>query len=135
MVFAVRHTDVMLKLLGAPHRTDLVTSALRLAQALLDEGAAVQVWACGDATALTCAAFGDSKPVNVAERTVDHPSTGTVIRELLTAYPERLDWYVCRFCCAERGRSEQITEVLKRPPSQFWQHVRATDKVVAMGVC
>ncbi|TDD44124.1 hypothetical protein E1288_24940 [Saccharopolyspora elongata] len=135
MVFAVPHTDVLLKVLGTPHQTELVTSVFRLADALLDRGAAVQVWTCGDATGLTRVSLGDSKPINFADRHADHPSTARLVRELLSAHPDRLNWYVCRFCCADRGAAEQIPEVRKRPPARFWEHVQATDKVLAMGVC
>ncbi|MFJ8250838.1 hypothetical protein [Streptomyces sp. NPDC094466] len=132
---AVPPTDVMLKVLGAPHQTDLVTSVLRLAQALLDRGARVQVWACGDATGLTSTARGETKPMDPADHRAVHPSTAAVVRTLLAAYPDRLYWYVCGFCCSDRGAPDQIAEVGRRTPGRFWEHVRASDKVLAMGVC
>ncbi|MCJ1680072.1 hypothetical protein MTF65_22565 [Streptomyces sp. APSN-46.1] len=135
MVWTVPPSDVMLKLLGAPHQGELVTSTLRLARALLDQGARVQVWTCGDATRLTSAALGDDKPLDPADFRTRHPSTAAVIRDLLAAHPDRLHWYVCRFCCADRAAPDQLPEVRKRPPSKFWEHVRASDKVLAMGVC
>ncbi|MFI0909841.1 hypothetical protein [Streptomyces abikoensis] len=135
MAWTVPHTDVMLKVLGAPHRTELVTTVFRLAQALLDRGASVQVWTCGDATGLTHAGLGDSKPLNLVDRHADHPSTARLVRELLAAHTGRLDWYACRFCCEDRGVREQIPQVRKRPPTKFWEHVRATDKILVMGVC
>ncbi|GGS57843.1 MULTISPECIES: hypothetical protein [Streptomyces] len=135
MVWTVPHSDVMLKILGAPHQDDLVTSALRLTRALLDQDARVQVWTCGDATRLTSAALGADKPLDPADHRARHPSTAAVIGDLLAAHPERLHWYVCRFCAADRAAPEQIPGVRTRPPSRFWEHVRATDKVLALGVC
>ncbi|WP_326686080.1 MULTISPECIES: hypothetical protein [unclassified Streptomyces] len=135
MVWQVPRTDVLIKLLGAPHRTELVTSALRLTQALLDRGARVQIWACGDATTLTSTSLGDSKPPDLTDPGTDHPSTAQLVRELLAAHPDALYWYVCRFCRADRGAGVQLSEVRERPPARFWAHVEASDKVLAMGVC
>ncbi|MGP3973976.1 hypothetical protein ACTWQF_07975 [Streptomyces sp. 8N114] len=126
---------MLIKLLGAPHQTELVTSALRLTQALLDRGAKVQIWTCGDATTLTSTALGDSKPLDLTDPDADHPSTALLVRELLAAHPDALYWYACRFCCADRGAGEQISEVRERPPARFWAHVEASEKVLAMGVC
>jgi sulfur relay (sulfurtransferase) complex TusBCD TusD component (DsrE family) len=132
--WTVPPTDVMLKIFGAPHQTELVSSALRLMQAILDQGARVQVWTCGDATGLTSAALAEGKPPNPADHRTAHPSTATLVRDLMAAYPDRLYWYACRFCCEDRGAPEQIPEVRKRPPSKFWEHLQASQKVLAMGV-
>lgn len=133
MSITVPRTDVLVKLLGGPHRTEVVTSALRLTQALLEHGATVQVWACGDATSLTCATRGDRKPRNVVNWSYDYPSTPTLVRELLTAHEASVHWFVCRFCCEDRGTTQQIPDVSTRSPSRFWEHVRAADKLVALG--
>ncbi|MBL1099689.1 DsrE family protein [Streptomyces coffeae] len=131
----VPRTDVLLNLFGAPHQTDLVTSALRLATALLDRGARVQIWSCGDATRLTGAALGDTAPRDLSEPGREHPSVARVVRDLITDHPDRLYWYVCRFCADQRGASEQIPEVRTRAPFVFAEHVRAADKALIMGVC
>lgn len=135
MTWTVPRSDVLLKVLGAPHHTELITSVFRLAEALLERGATVQVWACGDATGLTRVSLGDIKPRDVADRARDFPSTAALARELITAHPQRLNWYICRFCSEERGAAEQIKEVRTRPPARFWEHVRATDQILVMGVC
>jgi sulfur relay (sulfurtransferase) complex TusBCD TusD component (DsrE family) len=135
MEWTVPSTDVLLKVLGAPHHTELVTSLFRLSQALLDRGATVQVWTCAEATALTRADVGDSKPPDLTDWTVDYPSTARLVRELLTSAPGRISWYACWFCCLDRGAYEQIPEVRVRPPARFWEHVLAADKTVVLGVC
>ncbi|MBW8093470.1 DsrE family protein [Streptomyces hygroscopicus] len=135
MARPVPRTDVLLNLFGAPHQTDLVTSALRLATALLDRGARVQIWTCGDATRLTCAALGEAKPRDYTDLGRDHPSTARVVRELIAGHPDRLYWYVCRFCAQERGAADQIPQVRKRAPFVFAEHVSAADKSLLMGVC
>jgi len=135
MAWAVPHTDVMLKVLGAPHQTELITSLFRLTQALLDLGATVQVWACGDATTLTRAGLGRRKPPDLTDRTREFPSTCALAFDLLAAHPHQLDWYACRFCCADRGSTDQIPEVRIRPPARFWEHAQATDQILVMGVC
>ncbi|WP_431776844.1 hypothetical protein [Streptomyces cucumeris] len=128
-------TDVLLNLNGAPHQTDLVTSALRLATALLDRGARVQIWVCGDATRLTGAALGDTTPRDLSDPGREHPSVARVVRDLITDHPDRLYWYVCRFCADQRGAAEQIPEVRKRSLFVYAEHVRAAGKTLFMGVC
>jgi len=134
-MWTVPRTDVLLKVLGAPHQTELVSSLFRLAEALLDRGATVQVWTCAEATGLTRASLGRSKPPDLTDRAVDHPSTATLVCDLLAAAPGRISWYACRFCCLDRGAGEQIPEVRVRPPARFWEHVQAADKTVVLGVC
>ncbi len=135
MAWTVPPTDVLLKVLGAPHQTELVCSLFRLAEALLDSGATVQVWTCAEATGLTRAGLGDRKPRDPADRTVHHPSTAGLVRDLLAGAPGRISWYACRFCCVDRGAVEQIPEVRVRPAGRFWEHVLAADKTVVLGVC
>lgn len=131
----VPRTDVLLNLFGAPHQSDLVTSALRLATALLDRGARVQIWTCGDATRLTSASLGDTKPRDLTDLGRTHPSTARLVRGLLADHPDRLYWYVCRFCAEERGVAAQIPQVRTRAPFVFAEHVDAADKSLVMGVC
>jgi sulfur relay (sulfurtransferase) complex TusBCD TusD component (DsrE family) len=135
MPWTVPRTDILLKFLGAPHQTDVATTCLRLTTALLAGGARVQVWACCDATRLTWAGLGDAKPRNVADLDRDHPSAPRVVRDLLADHPDRLYWYVCRFCSDERGMADQIPQVRRRSPFTFVEHVAAADKTLALGVC
>jgi hypothetical protein len=133
-MWTVPRTDVLVKVLGPPHRSDLVTSLFRLTEALLERGATVQVWTCADATGLTRAGLGDRKPRDLADRTASYPSTARLVRDLLTGSPGRISWYVCRFCSVDRGAAEQIPEVRVRPAGRFWEHVLAADKTVVLGV-
>ncbi|MFI9629737.1 hypothetical protein [Streptomyces sp. NPDC052042] len=135
MASTLPRSDVLLAVFGGPHRTDLVSTVFRMAHSLLDQGASVQVWTCGDATGLTRASLGDSKPRNVVDWTRDYPTTAAVARSLIADHPERLHWYVCRFCSDERGMGEQIPEVRRRPPFTFWQHTEAAGKSLCLGVC
>lgn len=134
MANAIERADVLLALMGAPHTSDMVTSALRLTQALLDRGARVQVWTCGYATALTQASLGESKPRNVVDWSRDYPSSATLVRELLANSRGRLSWYSCRFCAEERGAAEQIPQIRVRPPFKFGEHVAAAAKTMFLGV-
>ncbi|KUJ66209.1 hypothetical protein ACZ90_39175 [Streptomyces albus subsp. albus] len=131
----IPHTDVLLAVFGAPHQTELVTTAFRMAQSLLDRGARVAIWTCGDATGLTRASLGDSKPRNVIDWERDFPSTARIVQDLLADHGDRLDYYVCRFCSDERGMADQIPQVKRRPPFKFMDHVAAADKALCMGVC
>ncbi|OEU87010.1 hypothetical protein DB35_25945 [Streptomyces abyssalis] len=135
MAQKITPTDVMLAVYGSPHQTELITTALRLTQALLDRGARVQIWTCGDATGLTRSTLGRTKPRNVLRWTTDYPSSASVISDLLDEYPDLLHWYVCRFCSDERGMSEQIPQVRRRPPFTFWDHTKSAGKLLTLGVC
>lgn len=130
----VPRSDVLLAIMGAPHASDLVTSALRLIEALLDHGGRVQVWTCGYATLLTQASLGDRKPRNLVAWSHEYPSTAAVVRDLLESAQGRLAWYSCRFCGEERGVTGHIPQVTVRPPLKFGEHVAAANKTIFMGV-
>ncbi|MER6618229.1 hypothetical protein [Streptomyces xantholiticus] len=134
MARRIPETDVLITLMGAPHGSDQVTSALRLTQALLERGASVQVWTCGYATLLTQRALGPDKPRNLADWNRDHPSTAALAEELLTAFPGRLYWYGCRFCSDDRGAAEHLPQVVLRPPAGYAANVAAAGKAVLVGV-
>ena len=134
MAIKVPHTDVLLTVMGAPHESDLLTTALRLSQSLLDQSAKVQVWACGYATMLTQVGLGESKPRNLAAWSTEYPSTATLVRELLGAFPEHFHWYACRFCSDDRGAVAHLPEVPVRAPAKFAEHVAAADKTLFLGV-
>ncbi|UYQ64822.1 hypothetical protein [Streptomyces peucetius] len=134
MARRIPETDVLITLMGAPHGSDQVTSALRLTQALLERGASVQVWTCGYATLLTQRALGPDKPRNLADWNRDYPSTAALAEELLTAFPGRLYWYGCRFCSDDRGAAEHLPQVVLRPPAGYAANVAAAGKTILVGV-
>ncbi|MFI9824536.1 hypothetical protein ACIHFC_29400 [Streptomyces sp. NPDC052013] len=134
MARQIPHTDVLLTLMGAPHAGDQVTSALRLTQALLERGAAVQVWTCGYATLLTQRAQGPDKPRNLADWNRTYPSLPGLAEDLLGAFPDRLHWYGCRFCSDDRGVTEHLPQVVLRPPAGYAANVAAADKTLLIGV-
>ncbi|MFE0106742.1 hypothetical protein [Streptomyces sp. NPDC059009] len=134
MARQIPHTDVLITLMGAPHASDRVTSALRLTQALLERGATVQVWTCGYATLLTQRGLGPDKPRNLADWNRTHPSTAALAEELLTAFPDRLYWYGCRFCSDDRGAVDHLPQVVLRPPAGYAANVAAADKTLMLGV-
>jgi hypothetical protein len=130
----IPRTDVLITMMGAPHASDMVTSVLRMCQALLDRGASVQVWACGYATMLTQQGLGDSKPRNLSDWSVDYPSTATIVRRMLGAHQDQMYWYGCRFCSDDRGATAHIPEVRVQPPFKFADHVAAAGKTMFVGV-
>ncbi|MCA6094679.1 hypothetical protein LE181_21215 [Streptomyces sp. SCA3-4] len=134
MARRIPRTDVLLILMGAPHESDQVTSVLRLVQAMLERGGRVQVWACGHATLLTQQALGENKPRNFADWTASYPTTATLVREMLAAFPDQLYWYGCRFCSDDRGAHAHLPEVVMRGPSAFAANSAAADKTLMVGV-
>jgi sulfur relay (sulfurtransferase) complex TusBCD TusD component (DsrE family) len=130
----IPETDVLLVVMGAPHESDLITSALRLTQALLEQGAVVSVWACGYATLLTQQSMGTRKPRNLAAWSVRYPSTVTLVMDLMTAFPGRLHWFGCRYCSDDRGATDHVPEVRTGTPAHFPKHVTASKQTIFMGV-
>lgn len=127
-------SDLLLALMGAPHDTDMATTALRLADAGLRRGAAVDIWTCGYATLLTQNTLGDAKPRNLLAWDVTYPSTAHLARRMLAAHSGKLTWHSCRFCSEERGAVDHLDGVRLRPPFKFTEHVDAADTVIVMGV-
>jgi hypothetical protein len=130
----IPHTDVLITLMGAPHASDQVLTALRLTQSLLERGATVQVWTCGYATMLTQRGLGADKPRNLADWNRAYPSTAALVEELLTAGEGRLYWYGCRFCSDDRGAVDHLPQVVLRPPAGYAANVAAADKTLHLGV-
>ncbi|WP_026424623.1 hypothetical protein [Actinokineospora inagensis] len=130
----VPEADLLLAIMGAPHASDMVASALRVAEAVVGQGGRVQVWTCGYATMLTQSSLGDTKPRNVVDWSRDYPSTAKTIGDLLGRCGGGLTWYTCRFCGEERGVTTHIPEVKVRPPFKFGEHVAAAGKTLFLGV-
>ncbi|MFJ3928510.1 hypothetical protein [Streptomyces sp. NPDC090022] len=133
MARQIPHTDVLITLMGAPHASDQVTSALRLTQSLLERGATVQVWTCGYATMLTQRTLGSDKPRNLADWNGEYPSTAAVVEDMLTTWEGRLYWYGCRFCSDDRGAVDHLPQVVLRPPAGYAANVAAAGKTLHLG--
>lgn len=129
----VDRPDLMLFLTGAPHASDMVTSALRLLDAVLRRGGSVQVWACGYSTMLTQRSLGDTKPRNLRDWHQHCPTTAALIRQLLVDYEPRLGWSACRFCSEERGATNHLAEVRVVSPLRLRDVVTAAAKVLYLG--
>ncbi|KJS52823.1 hypothetical protein [Streptomyces rubellomurinus] len=134
MAQRIPDADVLLALMGAPHTSDMLTSAVRLAQALLERGATVHLWTCGHATGIAKAALGATKPRNLENWAHGYPSTLALAERLLDAFPEQLTWYSCRFCTEERGSVPLADRIKLRPPFKFAEHVAAARTTLFLGV-
>lgn len=128
-----RRWDLLLVVTAAPHSNDVITSSLRLAQAVLEQGHAVRLWACGYANMLTQTTQGDTKPVNTREPNTTYPSSAEVVRRMLADNPGRFAWIACTACSAERGATQHIPEVRLRSPARFVSTIESADKTVFIG--
>lgn len=124
---------LLLFLTGPPHASDLVTTVLRLADAILRQGGTVRVWACGYATLLTQRSLGENKPANMRAWREVYPTTATIVARLLADYQGRLTWDVCRFCSDERGACGHIPQVRVRSPLRLGEVMSAVPKVLYLG--
>ncbi|MFC0599938.1 DsrE family protein [Streptomyces palmae] len=130
---ARRHWDLLIVLTAPPHVNDALTTALRLAQAVLDQGRTVRIWACGYNTMLTQESLGDRKPAHLLDPRVVAPSAAAVIRGMIDASEKRLAWIVCTACSAERGAGRHIPEVRLRSDARLAATVAAADRTVYIG--
>lgn len=129
----MRQWDLLLVLTGPPHQNDVVTSALRLAQATLDKGGSVRLWACGYSTMLTQVTHGDSKLANVRRPEVDYPSSVAIARSMIAANAGQFGWIGCTACSAERGAIQHIPEVRLRSPGRFAATIAAARTTIFIG--
>lgn len=128
-----REWDVLLVVTAAPYSSDAVTSALRIAQAVLDGGGSVRFWACGYATMLTQTVQGDTKIVNTRDPDGHYPSSSAVARAMIAAHGDRFGWIGCTACSAERGAVSHIPEVRLRSPLRLKQTMAAAKTTVYIG--
>lgn len=131
-----RRRSLFIGLMGSPYQSDLTTSLFRLTEEALGQGHQVVVWTCGYGTMLTqstlvrppdALAQGD-----VAD--VQHPTTAELVQALFRAYPDRIRWYVCRYCMEERGTVAQIPEVEVQIPYSFNTYLTVADQGLVLGV-
>ncbi len=125
--------DLLIVLTAPPHTTDALTTVLRLAQAVLDQGLAVRIWACGYNTMLTQESLGETKPVNLLDRESVSPSAAGIVRGMLAEHDGRMGWLVCTACSAERGATQHIHEVRLRSDMRLAATVAAADRTVYVG--
>jgi sulfur relay (sulfurtransferase) complex TusBCD TusD component (DsrE family) len=129
---AVRH--LFLGLVGAPYASDLLTSAVRLADEAIRQRHRVTIWTCGYATTLTTKAVGLSAPRNLADWDAEHPSPAALAGRLRDHAAGSLEWLVCRFCAEERGALDQLPLARIRPPYEFIVRADAADVALVLGV-
>ncbi|GAA1866396.1 hypothetical protein [Myceligenerans crystallogenes] len=125
--------DFLFTLMGSPHESDAVGTALQLASAMLERGADVSVWACGNSTLLTQASLERVKPVNVFDREADHPTSAAFAGDLLARHAGRFEWAVCHFCSHERGATTHVDGVRTRPAMFYPRFVAAARRTITVG--
>jgi sulfur relay (sulfurtransferase) complex TusBCD TusD component (DsrE family) len=125
--------DLLLVVTAAPHSTDVITSALRLSQAVLDNGGSVRFWACGYATMLTQTTHGDTKPANTRDPDGDYPSPAAIARRMIEAGGGRFGWIGCTACSEERGATQHIPQVRRRSPARLAATMAAAKRTLYLG--
>lgn len=130
---ATRRWDLLLIVTAAPYGSDMLTTALRMAQAVLAKGGSVRIWACGYTTMVTQAPLGDAKPRNLQDPERVYPSMPAVVRQLLAGWPGQLAWIGCTACSGERGATNHIEEVRLRSPARFASTIAASGRTVFIG--
>lgn len=123
----------MVVLTAPPHTTDVLTTVLRLAQAVADADKRARIWACGYNTMLTQQSLGAAKPADLRDAGATAPSPAELVRRLVTDNEGRVAWIVCTACSAERGAGHAIEEVRLRSDARLAATIAAADRVVYIG--
>lgn len=126
--------SLFLGLVGTPYESDLLTTAVRLAEEAARQDHPVTVWACGYATALTTVDVGPTAPRNVRHWDTHYPSPAALVTHLLHWADGRVTWLVCRYCAQERGATNQMAGIRIRPPYKFLELANAADVSLVLGV-
>jgi sulfur relay (sulfurtransferase) complex TusBCD TusD component (DsrE family) len=128
-----RMWDLLLILTAAPHSSDVVTSALRLSQAVLDNGGSVRVWACGYATMMTQDTFGETKLPNTRDPEGHYPSPSAIVQRMIADGRGRFAWIGCTACTEERGATHHIPQVRHRSPLRLAATVAGARRTLYLG--
>ena len=124
-------------LMDAPYESARTATALRLIDAAVRRGHAVNVFAYEGAVLLP---FSRQQPHpnvvhgrNVEEE--NHFLTKTVVGALMAAAARtggRLDWVNCGLCVDERGAGEAIDGVRRGSPADFWKMAETSDNTLVI---
>ncbi|MEC3976381.1 hypothetical protein [Amycolatopsis sp. H20-H5] len=128
-----RMWDLLLVVTAAPHSSDVITSALRLSQAVLDKGGSVRFWACGYATMLTQTTHGETKLVNTRDPGGSYPSTAAIAARMIEAGAGRFGWIGCTACSEERGATQHLPQVRRRSPARLAATMAAAKRTLYLG--
>jgi len=133
MALATKRWDLLLIMTAPPHYADTFTTVLRLADAVLRRDGSARVWACGYSTMLTQDTHGETKPTNTRAPDVDHPSSASIVRDLISGHGGRFGWIGCTACSDERGATNHIGEVLLRSPGRLMATMSTSAKTIFIG--
>lgn len=128
--------SLFLGLMGSPYTSDWTTTFFRLLETSLHRGCDVCVWTCGNSTALTSRRMHrDPDPIHPGS-----PSHGcahalpALAGHYLHQHPDKLRWYVCRYCMEERGATDQIDGVEIKLPFSFDTYLHQAEQSLVMGI-
>lgn len=131
-----RPGSLFIGLMGTPYQSDITTSLFRLTEATLSQGHQVTVWTCGYGTMLTQSTLVRPSDALASESDgdgADHMTTAALVQGLFRAYPQKLRWYVCRYCMEERGAVAQIPEIEVQIPYSFNTYLTMADQGLVLG--
>ena len=128
--------SLFLGLMGAPYQSDWTTTFFRLLEETLARRCDVTVWTCGNATTITSTLMHrDPDPIHP-----DSPSQHcahslpTLAGRFLETYPDRLRWYVCRYCMEERGATHQMLGIEVKLPFSFDTYLHQAEQALVLGI-
>ena len=128
---------ITLSLMDPPYDSETTTTALRIANAALDKGISVNVFAYEGAVTLTMK--GQSAHPNPVKGTTvedqQHPTTAGFIGALFekAAGDVQFQWINCGLCVDERGAGDWIDGPRRGGPGDFYKWTQESTNTLVIG--
>jgi len=127
---------ITLSLMDPPYDSETTTTALRIAEAALDKGISVNVFAYEGAVMLTMKAQ-QAHPNPVKGTTVEdqhHPTTAGFVGALFekAAGDVQFQWINCGLCADERGANDAVPGPVRGSPKEFVEWINGSDQTLVI---
>ena len=122
-------------LMDSPYESETTTTVMRIVDAALRKGHAVNVFAYEGAVSLSLKDQAQH-PNPVKGTTVeqqDHPTTAKLVQGLFKMSDGRLSWTNCGMCVDERGATQWVEGPKRGGPADFYKWTQESTNTLVIG--
>ena len=122
-------------LMDSPYESETTTTVMRIVDAALRKGHAVNVFAYEGAVSMTLKDQAQH-PNPVKGTTVeqqDHPTTAKLVQGLFKMSDGRLSWINCGMCVDERGATQWVEGPKRGGPGDFYKWTQESNNTLVIG--